>query len=132
LIARKTGLKEEVLWDDLKKVKSTELKPLPAKVEKQQFLEATKSRSRREVLEERLTEVRQWLSELHETSPDRKEIAEEEKELLNHLETLALKDELSQLTMLLRQAETSKDEMKSSEIALKIQELHKKVLALEG
>lgn len=131
LIARKTGFKEDVLWDDLKKLRITELKPLPAKAEKEQYVEEKKLRSRKEILEERLTEVRQWLKELPDGSTDRKELLQEEKELLNHLEEAALKSELSMLTVALRESETSKDEMKAAEIAGRIQELYKKVRALE-
>lgn len=127
LISKRTGLKEDVLWEDLKKVKINKASVTP-------HLEIKLPReraSRREMVEERLTEVRTWLSEFPEGSAEAKEWFKEESELLEHLSQENLKDELSALTVALRAAESSKDSKVVEGLALKVQEVLKKVRAIE-
>ncbi len=128
LISKKTGIKEDVIWEDLKRVKRSDLKyefqrsDLDAKK-----IEVVEKKSRREMLEERLAEVLLWLKE-QPASPDLKK---EEAELKNHLDHELLKNELSNLSVLLAKAETSKEHWKVRELTKKISILHKKMRALE-
>lgn len=83
--------------------------------------------TRREKLEERLSEVRLWLKEM----PEAAEFKKEEVELENHLAQEILKEELSSLSAALAKAETSKDNDREEELKLSIHKLNKEKVALE-
>jgi DNA primase len=132
LIAQKTGIKEDILWEDLKKVPTPGkflAKPIAGK--DATAASSDKKRSHKEVVEERLTEVRTWLKELPTSSSEEKEFKKEEDELLAFLAKESLKDELYSLSIALKEAETSKEESTATLIAGKIQEVHKRILSLE-
>ena len=132
LIAQKTGIKEDVVWDDLKRVvKPTKTSGFQAGNPESKTLPVETARSRRELIEERLTEVRRWKKELKDSS-ELKDLEKEESELESHLAREKLGEELSSLTVALTKAETSKDEATVKEIAGQIQEILKKVRLLEG
>jgi hypothetical protein len=71
------------------------------------------------------------MKELPDNSDEAKELKKEESELLNHLLEGSLKEELGSLTVSLREAETSKDDEGVKLITGKIQEVHKRIRALE-
>jgi DNA primase len=130
LIAQKTGIKEDVVWDDLKRVPkpgSFRATSMPAEEKV-----VAKRRSRRELIEERLTEVRRWKQDLKESSTELKDLEREEVELESHLLRENLGEELSSLTVSLTRAETSKDEAGVKEATQQIQEILKKLRILEG
>lgn len=123
LIAKHTSIKEEVLWEDLKRVKVVRSSP-PAKGE---MAESEGVKPRNKLIEERLTEVRLWLKEL----PDSVDLKKEEAELENHLSRELLKDELSNLSVLLSNAETSKEDKKVKDLIRRIKKIHKEIRVLE-
>lgn len=135
LISRKTGIKEDVIWEDLRKVKNPELSQRSdlGKESLRSDLDAGKvSVSREEKIQERLTEVRTWLKELPESGDEALELKKEERELLGRLKQEALHDELRSLTVSLAQAETSKDEAAADKLARQVSAIHKELQNLEG
>ena len=127
LIAKRTGIKEEILWEDLRRMpKPGSFKPaeLPGVVPVE---EKKEDRSRRERIQERLTEVRTWLKEVPENSDEASTLKKEEEELLSHLSEDEVQGELKSLSVALSQAETSKEEGVVAELLKKIAELHKKL-----
>jgi len=140
LIAKRTGIKEEMVWEDLRKVKKPELAKYQGQtldtdsqgLTLEQASEKEEKRmTKKELIEERLAEVRLWIKELPENAPERKEFKKEENELSDNLRQEELRDELAKFTVELSQAETSKDEEGVRKIASKIQETHKAIRALE-
>lgn len=130
LIAKKTGVKEEMIWEDLKKVKRSE----PGSQGRTLSTDSqgpTLRVSKREKIQERLTEVRTWLKELPEESAEGKEMKKEEKELEVHLAQENLKEELGNLSVALGQAETSKEEEKVRELSERISDVLKEIRSLE-
>ncbi len=89
--------------------------------------EKKEDRSRRERIQERLTEVRTWLKEVPENSDEASTLKKEEEELLSHLSEDEVQGELKSLSVALSQAETSKEEGVVAELLKKIAELHKKL-----
>ncbi len=145
VIAKRTGIKEEMIWDDLRKVrkpeiarKSTEvfsgenLPGSPADAVRDTFSSQSSGSSRKERVEERLTEVRTWLKELPEKSEERGSLEKEEKELLSHLAHEAHKVELADLSVALLAAETSKNDEEVRALSGTIQKLLKEMRDLEG
>ncbi len=128
LIAQKTGLKEDILWEDLKRSKKT---AEPVNSSHLVVQPPSRRAPRRELIEERLTEVRTWLAEFPEDAIEAKEWVKEESELLGHLLQESLKEELTALTVVLSQAERSKDNKTVEDLALKVQEVLKKIRAIE-
>lgn len=128
LIAKRTGIKEEMIWDDLRRTKRPELRGETILKEEKKVLEV---RSRREKMEERLAEVRTWLNELPANSGDVKELKREEGELVNNLTKESLKQELSELGVALARAEAEKDETQVKDLSQRIHQMHKDLLALE-
>jgi DNA primase len=135
MVSKKTGLREEVIWQDLRIAKVPEVQagiagggasspagPQPASVPK---------RSRREMIEERLSELASWRQEFAEQSDELEIIDKEKKELEGYLSQESLKDDLARLTALLSQAESSKDEESISKLSLEIAAVHGRIRALE-
>ncbi len=118
LISRRTGIKEDIIWTDLKKVK----KPTLATIERKEEVvegESEKFTSMRERIEERLSEIELWQKELRETSPEHETLIKESAELRERLNLAKLEEEIA--TLKLAFAEGDKDE----EIAKKIEELNR-------
>ena len=133
LIAKRTGIKEDIVWDDLKKTKaatpsnSRALPSLAGLRRDENLPESQPSQTRREQLEERLSEVRQWLKEM----PENQDFQKEESELENNLAQEIIKDELGSVLVSLALAETSKDNERVNDLAKRVKELHGKIRALE-
>ncbi|MBI2087057.1 MAG: DNA primase [Candidatus Zambryskibacteria bacterium] len=134
LMTSRTGIKEEVIWDDLRKT-STNLslgkgeglehaQVRPEGMEKPE-------RSHKELIEERLWEVKLWIKELPEASPEKKELKKEKKELEDNLSQELLHEELAGLKVALSGAETSKDEKRARKLTKRIQEVLKNISILE-
>ena len=139
LIAKRTGVKEEVVWEDLRRVKkpSAEVSlKRSSDVASQAWPDLSRDTSasalsKREKIEERLTEVRTWLKELPEKSEEGEELKKEERELNSHLTQDNLKEELATLSVALAEAETSKDEEGIKELSRKIRKVHQEIQAVE-
>jgi DNA primase len=142
LVAKRTGVKEEMIWEDLRKhadaTRRNALSPSGLGVRSTPPVgvrDVSPSEhplhSKKEKIQERLTEVRTWLKELPEKSPEVKELEKEESELLGHLTQEELKEELADLSVALAAAETSKDDEAVSELSGKIQEVLKRVRGVE-
>jgi DNA primase len=135
LITKLTGLKEDVIWEDLKKTKKPDIRNFATATFSGKFgkpgfperLNPIDSPSHTERVEERLTEVRMWLKE----DLNNVEFKREEEELLNHLSRATLGRELGDLFLSLSRAETSKDEEGVRELTKLINEIHKKIRALD-
>ena len=132
MLAKRTGIKEEIIWTDLKKARIPDIPAVhnvvslePEKEEKVQNV------SKRERIEERLTEVRLWLKELSESDQEGRVLKKEESELVNNLLELDLRDGLTRLSFELARAEASKDEELVKSIASEIQKTHAKMRSLE-
>ena len=131
MLAKRTGIKEAILWEDLKKVKIAELvkRPNPQTVESD--ITKVPSLSQKEQIEERLAEIKLWRKELPKSAPEIEGFKKEEMELLNNLSSIILHEDLSQLSAELRGAEASKDSDSVLNLTHKIQKLHNKIRALE-
>jgi DNA primase len=137
MIARRTGIREEVLWEDLKKVNKAAVpaeSPHPNLTgENSESNEKKKAPpfSQREQIEERLAEIGHWRKELIDTGPEALDLESEESELRDNLANILLRDDLSLLRSRLAQAELSNDKELSQSLTLEIQELHNQMRALE-
>lgn len=134
MIAKRTGIKEEMLWEDLKKTKRLDISPRPDKPETAPHLETkfpSKVLSQKEQIEERLAEIKLWKKELPESAPEASLLKKEEVELKNNLSGVLLRDNLSQLLSKLSRAEMSKDSKLITSLTLEIQTLHSQIRALE-
>ena len=135
LIAKKTGVKEEMVWEDLRKAK----KPDTAQHVYATFVGTVESgkgpqpltlvSSKKERIQERLTEVRHMLKEVGKE--EALDFRKEERELINNLAQEELKDKLATLTVALAQAETSQDNEGVLELSKRIQKVLKEIRAVE-
>lgn len=132
MLARRTGIKEEVLWEDFRKVKKPDFSLGPG-LDSTSESESKKipSLSHREQIEERLAEIKLWRKELPESTPEFAVLKREEAELKNNLSTILLHDNLSQLSAKLSRAEVSKNEKLIASLTLRIQKIHGQMRALE-
>ncbi len=135
LIAKKTGIKEDVLWDDLRKSADLRRKtalstPVGADAGGDNS-SSNQPYNRRQQIEERLTEVRTWLKELPSKDSEKERLEKEERELENNLEAEALREELMSLSVELVGAETSKDDERVDELTKGIKKLHEKLTGIE-
>ena len=134
LLAKRTSIKEEILWEDLKKIKRVNVSlgrdpgdakssdPDPAKVS---------SLTQKEQIEERLAEIKLWQEELSGSIEETLILKKEETELMDNLSGLLLRDNLSQLLSELSRAEVSKDSKSITSLTLVIQKIHSQMRALE-
>ena len=132
LIAKRTGIKEEMIWEDLRRIKKPDITSSQYGTSvgsEKEDAPLVVIQSRKEKIEERLSEVRQWLKEVKGDEADA--LKKEEEELIGHLTSQNLKKELSDLVVELSKAETSKDDVEVKKLAEKIQEVHKAITALE-
>lgn len=127
LIAKRTGMKEEIIWEDLKQIKKAPVSNFSP--DKKEAVKAEEVRTQKEIVQERLNEVRSILSEIG--SGDSRRFKEEEAELLNRLERDAVREELIELNLTLAQAEAQKNEEECERVMRKIQDLHKTLKSLE-
>src|SRR3989344_5582710 len=128
LLAKRTGIKEEILWKDLKKVSISQ-----PEIGRHSVTTGDEeiSKTQKEKIEERLAEIRLWQKELSESVPEVAVFKKEEAELVNNLSGLLLRDNLSQLLSELSRAEVSKDYQSITNLTRQIQEVHAQMRALE-
>jgi len=133
LISKRTGIKEEMVWDDLKKTAKPNPfaeTPMPPAIEREEKEKVTQKQR----IEERLTEVRAWFSEIGGEGGKEKDslnLNREKSELERYLALHSLREELSALTVSLAAAESAKDDKEVERLAERIQEVMKEVRNLE-
>ncbi|MDP3875221.1 MAG: DNA primase, partial [bacterium] len=127
MLAKRTGIKEEILWEDLKKasISKPEIGLLREKTKVELSLlgngKETIGKTPREKIEERLVEIKLWQKELPESVPEITALKKEETELTDNLSGLLLRDNLSQLLSELARAEASGDNKSIARLTLMIQ-----------
>ncbi len=134
LVAKRTSIKEEILWEDLKKIKRIDVsleQDLGDAQSADSALVKASSLTQREQIEERLAEIRLWQEELSGSVEEVLVLKKEETELMNNLSGLLLRDNLSQLLSELARAEVSKDSKSITSLTLVIQKIHSQMRALE-
>jgi len=136
LVAKRTGIKEEALWEDLKKVtKPNVLQNTNLSVrepDSESVVPISKSpRTHKEKIEERLNEIKLFISELGESGKEAKDLKVEESELLDNLTNENLREELNKLMAELSKQEKAKDDKEVNRITAEIQSLHSKIYSLE-
>ncbi|KKW02133.1 MAG: primase protein [Parcubacteria group bacterium GW2011_GWA1_49_11] len=134
LVAKRTGIKEEILWEDLKKAKKPELSQrsdLGNSKRSDLNTEKAPTPSHREQIEERLAEIRLWQKELSGSAPEVTALRKEESELADNLSGILLRDNLSQLISELSRAEVSRDSKSIANLTLEIQKIHGRMRILE-
>ena len=134
LLAKRTSIKEEILWEDLKKAKKPELSQrsdLGNSKRSDLNTEKAPTPSHREQIKERLAEIKLWQEELSGSVEEALVLKKEETELMDNLSGLLLRDNLSQLLSELSRAEVSKDEKSITNLTLMIQKIHGQMRALE-
>lgn len=132
MLSKRTGIKEEILWDDLKKVKKLDTQSISEhKVVEDNPTESGASLSYREQVEGRLAEIKLWKKELREFPAELTLLEKEERELADNLSGLMLRDDLNSLLLELSRAEASKDVKIIDALTTKIQKVHAQMGALE-
>ena len=128
LIAKRTGIREEIIWEDLKKVKNDnpEIGPIGEEI----AVEST-DKTQRERIEERLAEIRLWREELSGSAPEVATLRKEESELVDNLSGILLRGNLNQLLAELSRAEASRDSQSIASLTLEIQKIHGQMRVLE-
>lgn len=133
ILSKRTGIKEDLIWDDLRKTTKpviadyTSRAPILEREEKDKI-------TRKQRVEERLTEVHSWLSEIGSERSRAKDISQlekEKKELEGYLTLTALREELSNLTISLASAEAERNDLEVERLAKKIQEIMKELRNIE-
>ncbi len=132
LIASRTRIREEVLWEDLKRVRIVPQVISGIRPEAQKQIEVVEPLSLRARIEERLNEVRFWQSETPTSDTSLDDLHKEEKELLNNLTLENLREKLSNLIAKLSRAEALKDEAEVSRLTVSIQDVHREMKELEA
>ena len=134
LIAKRTGIKEEILWEDLKKVKKPDVLQRPdLNDSKMSSFDSEKpsSLSQKEKIEERLAEIKLWRNELSDSASETLLFKKEEVELLENLSNVILRDKLGKLSVKLAKAEAAKDNRSIAAVTASIQKLHNQMRSLE-
>ncbi|MDO8569548.1 MAG: DNA primase [bacterium] len=134
MLAKRTGIKEEILWEDLKKVKRADVSPRSDLGETKRSDLGPKEElhlSQKEQIEERLAEIKLWQKELPESVPEILVLKKEESELMDNLSRLLLRDNLSQLLSELSRAEASKDGKLITHLTIMVQKVHSQMRTLE-
>ena len=129
MIAKRTGIKEDVLWEDLKKVEIIKQeidRPSVAVIDEEKIKKTPK-----EQIEERLAEIKLWQNELPETAPEMNILKKEEVELADNLSNIILHTKLNELSSQLSHAEVLKDGKLTKSLTAEIQEVHKQMRTLE-
>ena len=134
MIAKRTGIKEETLWEDLKKIKRSDIFLKQNLINEKRLdidVKEMSSPSQREQIEGRLAEIKLWQKELPEFAPETTLLKKEEDELKNNLSSVMLRDKLSQLLSKLSKAEISKDNKLIAILTKEIKTLHSQIGELE-
>ncbi|MEK7177062.1 MAG: DNA primase [Patescibacteria group bacterium] len=132
MLAKRTGIKEEILWEDLKKVKIADIGATINSVSRSESVtEKIPSISHREQIEERLAEIKLWRKELSGSGEEADLIKKEEIELGDNLSSLVLRESLNKLSLELREAEKAKSINLVENLTAKIQTVHGQMRALE-
>ena len=129
MIAKRTGIKEEMLWDDLRKVKTNPIASFPE--EDNTGEEKASPKTRQEIIRERLSELQLWRKEFLDKTPETTAWKIEEAELKANLAHELLREKLLNLALALSSAEISKDYKKAKALTARINSLHKEMRALE-
>ncbi|MDO8728456.1 MAG: DNA primase [bacterium] len=134
MLAKRTGIKEEIFWEDLKKVKRVDVSQRLDLGDSKRSSSSSKEEpllSQRDQIEKRLAEIKLWQKELPESISEGLVLKKEESELMNNLSKLMLRDNLSQLQSELSRAEASKDGKLITNLTIMIQKVHSQMRALE-
>lgn len=131
LIAQKTGIKEDMIWADLRSALPRQSAGMPGRMPETKDKIELDAQSRREKIEERLTEVRAWLAEKELDKTNAAELQNEEVELANRLKREDLAAELAALQASLVEAEALRDAEKVGEILKDVQKVLVNLRALE-
>ncbi len=133
MIAKRTGIKEELLWEDLKKAKSpvlsssSDLRTTDIDVDSKKVSAFTQ----KEQIEKRLAEIKLWQKELSKSSPEALVLKREQSELISNLSEVVLRDNLARLSLKLSRAEISKNNKLVESLTSKIQKVLSKIRVLE-
>lgn len=135
LISKKTGLKEDAIWADLRAAKMPEVAGSKPQVQvsrkEDNRLPEKEKKSQRELIEERLEQLAVWRKEFDKDSEELELLNAEEAELNNHLSQQKLKDELAELTNKLSSAESLKQEDEVIRLSKDIAGVHNRMRELE-
>ncbi|MDB5254146.1 MAG: dnaG [Parcubacteria group bacterium] len=104
LISRLTGIREEVIWDDLKQIKVPQIAEKTLE-ETYGIVEDKEKLSRKDTIKKRLEELVLWKKEVPDTSSDSERMLGEEKELERHYLILDLEEKRKELQMRAGQGE---------------------------
>lgn len=133
MLSKRTGIKEEMFWEDLKKVKKADVASFSdsnlnsdSQINNKETLP-----THREQIEERLAIIRLWREELSESTPEVLLLDKEESELTNNLSRILARDNLNKLLLELARAEASKDSKLIKSLTLMIQKVHSQIRDLE-
>jgi len=125
LIAKKTGIKEDVIWEDLRKTHSP---PVKGEMQKAEGVFEKQEKSHKDLIVERLDEVKVWLKDMPQNSEEAEVLEKEKSELEKHLKKEELMEELENLKVTLTGASTSNEVGTLKRIG----EVHKELRVLEG
>lgn len=137
LIAKRAGLKEDAVWQDLGRTKPPAIYALSGEIDTEDVTQREDNKDkearkpRHELIRERLDELKKWRQELKKGDREIELLAKEEAELEANLAEELLKGELAQLTAELSQAEGLKDQSEISRLSEKATRIHKDLRALE-
>jgi DNA primase len=126
VIAKRSGIKEESIWEDLRGFKTGERTNTVYKGET-----LVNKKTHEEKIKERLEEIKAWRKELPQSAPELDKLAAEEEELVTNLKYDELQDKLAELIRELSQAEAKKDEKSVTRLTQKVADIHKEIRALE-
>ncbi len=132
MLAKRTGIKEEILWEDLKKAKRADTGAISSpNLKLESEVEKIPTASHREQIEERLAEIKLWHKELSGSRDGADLIKKEEVELADNLLGIILRESLNKLSLELREAEKAKNSDLIENLTTQIQRIHSQMRALE-
>jgi DNA primase len=134
LIAKRTGIKEEILWEDLKRVERASIVSVSEHLNSSLSASSTKEVSKlsyKEQIEERLAEIKLWQKELPKSASEALLLEKEESELVSNLATVSLHEDLKRLSRELAEAESSQENKRVTNLTDKIRKVHDKIRTLE-
>ncbi len=118
IIAKRSSIREEIIWEDLKRVKMPVLGVVP--VENEGIAVEHDILSIKDRIEERLKEIEEWKKELTQTSPEQERLAKEEVELKRRMNIVHIEEEIAGLKSAMATGKVGEAAMK------KIEELSRK------
>ncbi|PIP55568.1 MAG: DNA primase [Candidatus Zambryskibacteria bacterium CG_4_9_14_3_um_filter_42_9] len=133
MLSKRTGIKEEMFWEDLKKVKRADTSSPPDSNldSRDEITNRASHLTHREQIEERLALIKLWREELPKSSQEDLLLDKEEAELNNNLSRILSRDDLKKLVLELARAEASKDTKLIKKLTLKIRKVHSQIRDLE-